>query len=110
MVKKQGKTVAGLMAAAMLAAVPLSPAEANGGRQAEAIGLGLLGAAVVGSVAAMAAGVPPPQVVVPAQPVYAAPVYAPPPVYYAPAPVVYAQPYYARPPVVYYAPGYYRRY
>jgi hypothetical protein len=100
----QGKTVAGLVVAAMmLATVPLSPAEAHDGRHGggngEAIGLGLLGAAVVGSVAVLAAG---------AQP---APVYAPPPVYYAPPPVYYAPPpvYYAPPPAVYYAPGYYYR-
>ncbi len=106
MVKMQGGTIAGLLAAAMLASAPLASAEAHDGGRGVGVGLGLLGAAaVVGSVAALTAGPP-------VAPVYAAPVYAPPPqVYYAPPPVVYAQPYYAAPPVVYYAPGgYYRRY
>lgn len=113
MEKTQGKIVAGCLVAAMLAATPLSSAEARDGHQGEAIGLGLLGAAVVGTVAAMTAGQQPAPVVVQEQPVYMAPAYAPPPAYYAPPPVYYAPPpaavYYAPPPAVYYAPGYYYR-
>lgn len=103
MVKMQGKTIAGVVAAVMLAAVPYVPAEAHDHGRGDAIGLGLLGAAVVGSVAALAAASAPPP-----QPVYVAPAYAPPPtvVYAPPPPVVYAPP-----PTVYYAaPGYYRAY
>ncbi|WP_146002574.1 hypothetical protein [Telmatospirillum siberiense] len=107
MVKMQGKTIAGLVATAMLVAVPYVPAQAHDHGRGDAIGLGLLGAAVIGSVAALAASSAPPP-----QQVYVAPAYAPPPqVVYAPPPtVVYAQPYYAQPRAVYYAPGYYPGY
>jgi hypothetical protein len=108
----RGKTVAGLVAVTLLASIPLSSAQANGGRQANAFALGVLGAAVVGTVAAMANQ--PAPVVVQAQPVYVPPpvVYAPPPVYVAPAPVYVAPApvyYAAPPPVVYYGHGYYHR-
>lgn len=105
----KGSALVGVAALAMVAVAP--QAEAHGDRGASALGWGLLGAAVVGTAAALAS--PPATVVVPAQPVYA---YAPPPaVVYAPPPaVVYAPPpppvYYAPAPVVVYHGGYYRRY
>lgn len=121
---RHGRTVAGLAAAAMLVALPLSSAEANGGQKAQALALGLVGGAVLGALAASSppayAAAPP---VVYAQPpaVYAPPpvVYAPPPVVYAPqpvyvapapAPVYYAYPYVHHRPMVYVGGGYYRHY
>jgi len=111
------KLAVGVVAAAMLVTAPLSSAFADGGRHGD-IGLGLLGAAVVGAVVGTAlsapAAPPPSVVVVQPQPVYAAPpqviyaqpqpVYAAPPAYYAAPPAYYAAPpaYYAAPPAYYY--------
>lgn len=95
------KTILAATAGAMLVAAPLSQASAHDHFRA-GLGLGLLGAAVVGTTAAIlsapaAAFAPPP---VYAAPAYAVPAYAP--VYAYPAPVVMARP-------AYYAPGYYYR-
>jgi len=117
----QGRTIAAVAAAAMLVSLPLSAAQANGGRQAEAIALGLVGGALLGSVVAAQGGTPvyqaPPVVYQAPPPVVYQPaptvVYAPPPaVVYQAAPVyaVPAYPYvYHRAPVGYYG-GYYRHY
>lgn len=101
------------LAAAIAVAAPLDPAQARDRHGNDlAIGL-LLGAAAVGTTAAILSA-PSTEVYAAPPPVYYAPpppvVYAPPPVYYAPPPPVY----YAPPPVVYYAPPprhyYYRGY
>jgi len=89
---------------AALAMIPVGSASAHDPYRG--VGLGLLGAAVIGTTAAVLLSgpraAPPPEVVYTAPPpvYYAAP---PPAVYYAaPPPVVYAPP----PPVVYGAPSY----
>ncbi|SEH44828.1 hypothetical protein [Magnetospirillum fulvum] len=89
------KLVVCALAAAMAVAAPLESAQARD-RHGNDLTLGLLlGAAAVGTTAAIMSA--------PSSEVYA----APPPVYYAPPPVYYAPPppvYYAPPPPVYYAP------
>ncbi|CCG42502.1 hypothetical protein [Magnetospirillum molischianum] len=91
------KFVVCALAAAMTVAMPVDSAQA-GDRHGRDLALGLLlGAAAVGTTAAIMSA--------PSGPVYA----APPPVYYAPPPPVYYAPpppvgYYAAPPPVYYAP------
>jgi len=105
------KFAACALAVAMTVAAPIGSAQAHE-RHGDDLALGLLlGAAAIGTTAAIMSS--------PSTEVYSAPppvIYAPPPpVYYAPPPVVYAPPpvYYAPPPPVYYAPPpryYYRGY
>ncbi|MDR3518235.1 MAG: hypothetical protein P4M00_20745 [Azospirillaceae bacterium] len=98
--------------AALLAAAPLSSAQADGWHHHDDIGLGLLGAVVAGTTAAVLSPLVPHPVYVAQPPVYYAP---PPPVYYAPPAAYYPPPprvYYAPPPRVVYYPGpaYYQGY
>jgi len=102
------KAAACVLAAVALAAVPTGSASAHYYRHGGVFwGIGALGAAVVGTAAAIATG---PLVALAPRPYYGAPpaYYAPPPAYYPPPQAYYAPPpaYYA-PPGYYAAPGYY---
>jgi hypothetical protein len=97
------KAAACVLAAVALAAVPTGSASAHYYRHGGGIfwGIGALGAAVVGTAAAIATA---PFVALAPRPYYGAPpaYYAPPPAYYPPP-----QAYYAPPPAYYAPPGYY---
>jgi hypothetical protein len=88
------KIVCATVVAAALAIAPISQASAHDYYHRHGVGLGILGAAVIGTAAVVGAAATiataPFTAVVAPQPVYAAPVYAPPPAY------VYPYPYYYR--------------
>jgi hypothetical protein len=95
-------SIAAAVAGALLLTAPSAPAAAHERGWHGGWGLPLLGAAVVGTTAAVLAAPFAPGYYAPPPRVY----YAAPPVYYAPAPAYYGAP----PPVYYgYGHGYYRR-